>query len=395
MSGPSTYSTASSVRSSSSSYATSICGLTAIELERLENIKANQAVLASVGLGGTRRPGGTFHEDNDEGERTQKKKQKKQKPPSRPTTEPSRRSSRNLGRDAPDYREDPIALSNPPSSSFTSSRHTWKSSNNDGKGEGLGAGEEWDSTTMAEAAAAAASRVSATPGSSRLRDADVQSMLREYLGKKVPHTGKQCVMDLLTPNAGTEGGESEGGREGGPVKFSKYAGVVEWRNCMVLWVNVDGNDYENLWLEGGRKLTWFAGSRVKPETPVMVRLLAAGSAGGRKDGSEGENGEKEKGKERGKGGEESWTEVQKEDKERQEDVLLFCRSQGGPYVCMGRVWHVWFDTRTHPIKVLWILRDWEEIWRKKDVMEVIGIGREKKEEEEEEEYSEGKGKKKA
>jgi len=411
MAGSSSASSSSSAASSAPS-SSSTRNLTAIELERLENIKANQAVLASVGLGSTRRPGSSFHDDDDEAAAAARRKaQKRQKPPPRPPSEPTRRSSRNLGRDAPDYREDAIALSNLTSSSFTSSRHTWKAGKDE---EELGPGEEWYSTTTA-AAAAAAGRVSATPGSSRGRDADVQFALKEYLGKKVPYTGKQCVMDLLTPKGG--------GREGGPVKFSKYAGVVEWRNCVLLWVNVDGNDYENLWLEGGRRLTWFAGSRVKPETPVMVRLLAAGREGGREGGKEGEEGGEEKEereggkregkeggkgdkpagsgrasekkKERGKEGEEEEEEEEEEggkkgeveeEGEEKEDILLFCRRQGEPYVCMGRVWHVWFDTRTHPIKVLWKLRDWEEIKGEEDVREVVG----KVVEEEEEEGKEGK-----
>jgi len=227
-------------------------------------------------------------------------------------------------------------------------------------------------------------------------------------------------MDLLTPKAG--GGREGGTGGGGPVKFSKYAGVVEWRNCVVLWVNVDGNDYENLWLEGGGRLTWFAGSRVKPETPVMVRLLAAGREGRREGGKEGEEGGVEgklassgtcllkKKKKKKKEGEEAKEEEKKEgmeggkdEDEEKEDILLFCRRQGEPYVCMGRVWHVWFDTRRYPIKVLWKLRDWEEIKGKEDVKEVVGKvveeeegGREEMEEKEEgEEDVEGIGKKRA
>ncbi len=300
-------------------------GLTEIELERLENIKRNRAVLDSVGLGGKAR-------NHDEAMRQKKKPKPKHAPPPRQPTEPTRRSMRNLGKEAPDYREDAINLTSSLAASSLPSRPRarWTET----EGEDLGPGEAFDAEAIRQARAAAVSSGPA-PGSSRTLDADLGRVLGEYLGKKVPFTGKQCVMDLLTPEGS------------GYAKFSKYAGVVEWRNAVVLWVNVDGGDYDNLFLKGGSEMTWFAGSRVTAETPVMLRLIEAG-----KDVEKREKGEKGKGD--------------------TSEILLFCRLQGEPYVFMGRVYHEWYETRRHPIKMIWRLRDWEAIKESSDVKEIVG-----------------------
>lgn len=42
----------------------------------------------------------------------------------------------------------------------------------------------------------------------------------------------------------------------GVAKFSKYSGVVEWQNAIVLWVNVGGRDYNNAFEDGGQRMTW-------------------------------------------------------------------------------------------------------------------------------------------
>ena len=56
-------------------------------------------------------------------------------------------------------------------------------------------------------------------------------------------------------------------------RFSKYLGALEWRNAVSLFVNVGGAEYNNLFLDGGRQVTWFAGSQQHDETPIIRRLL--------------------------------------------------------------------------------------------------------------------------
>ena len=53
-------------------------------------------------------------------------------------------------------------------------------------------------------------------------------------------------------------------------KFSKYSGVLEWNNCIYLWVNLGGNisslaaetSYDNTFLDEGRSFVWFGGSKM-------------------------------------------------------------------------------------------------------------------------------------
>lgn len=46
---------------------------------------------------------------------------------------------------------------------------------------------------------------------------------------------------------------------GGRPRFSKYMGALEWKNAVCLFVNVGGAEYNNLFLDDGRMVTWFAG----------------------------------------------------------------------------------------------------------------------------------------
>lgn len=126
------------------------------------------------------------------------------------------------------------------------------------------------------------------------------------------------------------------------VARGRYSGVLEWRNAVVLWVNADGGQYDNLFLEGGRHMTWFAGSRCTPETPVVQRLLR-GAADKEEEGAE----EKE-----------------------EEQILLFCRNNGEPYVFLGRVGVVEYELRRHPIKVIWRLADFDAVRDQPDFHEV-------------------------
>jgi hypothetical protein len=73
--------------------------------------------------------------------------------------------------------------------------------------------------------------------------------LQSYLCKPVEQFGKAAVMSM------SNGGSTP--------RFSKYSGVVEWRNAVYLWVNIGGKTgYRNSFSEGGRFIMWFGGSRM-------------------------------------------------------------------------------------------------------------------------------------
>lgn len=78
------------------------------------------------------------------------------------------------------------------------------------------------------------------------------------LGTPIDVPGKAAVMELAN------GGHSP--------KFSKYSGVVQWANGFFLWVNLTSSPsesssdmyYPNKFLEGGKYLTWFGSSVMRP-----------------------------------------------------------------------------------------------------------------------------------
>eukprot|EP01137_Pigoraptor_chileana_P018474 Opistho-2@78006 len=61
------------------------------------------------------------------------------------------------------------------------------------------------------------------------------------------------------------------------------SGIQEWRNAVMLFVNVSAesdddksrlNTYDNMFLDRGRRITWFAQTTQHPGTPVIQRLLS-------------------------------------------------------------------------------------------------------------------------
>eukprot|EP00658_Telonema_sp_P-2_P036626 TRINITY_DN26450_c0_g1_i2.p1 TRINITY_DN26450_c0_g1~~TRINITY_DN26450_c0_g1_i2.p1 ORF type:complete len:210 (-),score=28.20 TRINITY_DN26450_c0_g1_i2:192-821(-) len=117
--------------------------------------------------------------------------------------------------------------------------------------------------------------------------------------------------------------------EGREVGFNKYSGIAEWQNAFFLWVNIGGDDFENMWLDEGERITWFAGAKQSEKTPAVHRLLKAA----RKSGH----------------------------------VVLYCRPRSddgrswGDYVCCGRLEYEQHDATKLPIQFLWRLRDYKQL----------------------------------
>ncbi|CAJ1330729.1 unnamed protein product [Effrenium voratum] len=86
--------------------------------------------------------------------------------------------------------------------------------------------------------------------------------VKRYAGKACPHFGKRGVVEFFGP-----GGETA-------PRFNKYAGWVEWKNAVFLWVNAVGGSFENSFTDGGKQVSWYVGG-VKPtaSSPICQRLL--------------------------------------------------------------------------------------------------------------------------
>lgn len=111
---------------------------------------------------------------------------------------------------------------------------------------------------------------------------DVQMLLDNYIGQTIaPRDGqvKRAVIALSC--------------SGGCPSFNRMSGITEWANCVFLFVNVGGSDYDNLLYFSRHSspsvddlvaddtgaacavMTWFAQPRQDAATPVLQRLHAA------------------------------------------------------------------------------------------------------------------------
>ena len=155
--------------------------------------------------------------------------------------------------------------------------------------------------------------------SARALHVDVAGLLAQHLGKEIPGPAtKASVVDKIAPRG---------------AKFSKYAGALEWKNAVVLWVNIGGSDYKNNFASdkaGGLTMTWYASESLHEDSHIVRRLLPIEGGG---DGDA--------------------------------EVLLFCRDKritpSGPYVFCGRLAYGSHVATKRPLKFLWRLLDAETI----------------------------------
>jgi hypothetical protein len=133
----------------------------------------------------------------------------------------------------------------------------------------------------------------AEPAKGSLKTAALQRayLAENWLGKLVPNFGLGYKASAITLAA--SGVAATSGRAS--VKFSKYSGIQEFKDAVVLFVNVGGDSYANMFkrvppghakaageaasasaaAEQDVSLTWFARPKDKPESPVIARLTHA------------------------------------------------------------------------------------------------------------------------
>jgi hypothetical protein len=149
-----------------------------------------------------------------------------------------------------------------------------------------------------------------------------------FVGRQLSNTGKAAVVNhalfmcQLNPI----------------VSFNKYSGVCEWNNDgLFLWVNIGSPDAEvqNEFLEGGTQMTWYGGSRMREESPSIQKLIDVGGKAARGE------------------------------LEYNDGIVLWCRIYQNkkrtfsPYICLGRLAYISHDPKSHPIKFLWKLLDYD------------------------------------
>ena len=191
------------------------------------------------------------------------------------------------------------------------------------------------------------------PGALKTLDARLDYMASHYLGKEIPMSlagsGKQAKAAVIWEVCGQQ------------PKFSKYTGAAEYRNAMVLFVNVDapgGGQFPNQFLDGGRRMTWYASSTKHEQSNDVLRLryhsegFRAGSGGAGNDDDDDVDG-------KGSGGGSS-------DSGSSDDgaasfslaparIGLACRLKDEPYVWCGELALHTFAAGTRPLQFTWNL----------------------------------------
>lgn len=156
----------------------------------------------------------------------------------------------------------------------------------------------------------------------------------EKLGEPLEVFGKAHVMTLAN--------------KGQLPRFSKYSGVANWRNGYFLWVNIDvdpksgknQSEYPNVFLDGGKRITWFGGGRMHPQSSLVQGLLHAGKNVGREDKSD--------------------------ERDPPQQVFMFVREVKLPYSCFGRVIVDEVDLKRKPICITWKFVDYDQLVKKSE-----------------------------
>ena len=251
----------------------------------------------------------------------------------------SRWSQRLKGKPEVDYREvGETDLSTSSSSpAFSGSiRRVSKKAKTIGKSSASSSSSSFSTSTTAavhssKAEARASAKQVSNPRSCKNLKVDLDHLDTHFLGKIIPPLGgqvKRAVMEEASASCSP--------------KFSRMSGIQEWRNAILLFVNVFGDGYKNVFLDEGRAITWFAQSRQWEGTPVVQRLINC------------EGGTNLEGK-----------------AVRRTPVLLFCRNLGCGYVYCGRLGYGGHDPDRIPIRFIWELTDYEKIAERPDFQSLV------------------------
>ena len=285
--------------------------LSCFERERLENIRRNNVVLEGMGIPGLVPP------------------ELRAAQASRASTAGNRRKRSAAPPEAADAgdRRRSARLANAPAVVYTTFEENEDLGDAGGSGEyrarpaANGRSEQRDDGEAAAPPVVAPRGVTApaAAGSSKAVRACVSAMQTGWLGKLLlPEDGsgayKAAAMARLRGSATAP-------------KFNKYSGIIEFLDAVALCVNVRSakasSSYTNIFLDGGRRMTWFAQPTQDQDTPVVQRLLACSSS------------------------------------DCAEPVVLFIREEGAAYVYAGKLrCHQYFPSSS-PLKIVWELLDFE------------------------------------
>ena len=243
----------------------------------------------------------------------------------KPLLEPTRRSNRlSQQANSPDYKEVPLPTGG--------SRKRTLIANSTGTNES----SHSSTPKLTQQKAPAANSV-------RSIDIDVSKLVlgeNGLLGRMVEQFGKDYVINKSFQVASTL--QDQQRLSGTRLSFNKYCGIQEWGNAVFLWVNLGSKDNTvvNDFLDDGKKITWFGGSKMYDDSPVIQKLLKLG-----KDATKSES-----------------------------NIVLWIRRYDAkskkftPYICMGRLSYDSHMPGSHPLAFVCNLIDADLLKNHPDVL---------------------------
>lgn len=119
--------------------------------------------------------------------------------------------------------------------------------------------------------------------STRFLHLNVNEILTNFLGQQLEMSGKDAVISQMSRYLSLKDANEIAGSN--RISFNKYSGVLEWKNALFLWVNLknascsksshssDQDSVRNEFFNNGRSISWFGGSKMTEDTPVIQRLI--------------------------------------------------------------------------------------------------------------------------
>jgi hypothetical protein len=184
---------------------------------------------------------------------------------------------------------------------------------------------------------------------------DTSKLVLKFLGKPIETFGK----DFVIQNTFREAAYPEDIQRlqgASRLSFNKYCGVQEWKNAIYLWINLGGqNSLVNDFSSNGRRVSWFGGSKMREDSPVIQRLIHMGKERASNNPSISSS-----------------------------RIILWCRHYDVqtkkllPYTCLGRLAYESHVPGSQPVAFTWRLIDYDSIMdnqaTKEYFQEVTGSG---------------------
>ena len=182
---------------------------------------------------------------------------------------------------------------------------------------------------------------------------DASKLVEKFLAKPMETFGKYFVIETSFHEAAhPEDQERLSGVS--RLSFNKFSGVQPWKNVIFLWINVGGpkgglvNDFSRHKNNGSCNVSWFGGSRMTEDSPVIQDLIRMG-------------------KEPALAKREPTSSA----------ILLWCRNYDWetkklpPYTCLGRLAYESHEAGSYPVAFTWRLIDCERMFANESTRSVF------------------------